>query len=425
MTEPHAHPQPHRWSLRHRITAAYVLLACAVCASFGLAALWVVRTLEDRLIDQRLVRMADWVVERQHQGERLDMPPNVGLYWDEAIPPAWRGLAPGLYDLPLKGQSVNVLVRKVGARTLVLSDDDDDFDRVEWEIYTLLGAAFAASVALAVVIGRATASRVIAPVTALAQAVQQDRLPQELPNLDLRDEIGVLARAFAERTDALHRFLRRERWFVGDVSHELRTPLTVILGAAEVLGARTAGRPDLHELAERIRRTAVDTTERVSALLLLSRAPEAMDAPRTPLLALARLEVERCRPLLSGKDVALTLDAPDEVHAQARPELAAIAIGNLVRNACQFTDRGAVVVRLRPGRVEVQDTGSGIPEHLQERIFERGVRIRPDASVGSGLGLAIVRRVAEHLDWRIALDSPAGGGSRFTLSWDDAADARP
>ena len=410
-----------RWSLRHRITAAYVLLACAVCASFGLAALWVVRTLEDRLIDQRLVRMADVAVERRHSGQRLDMPPNMGLYWDEAIPAAWRELRPGLYDLPLNGQSVNVLVRKDGVHTLVLSDDDDDFDRIEWEIYALLAAAFAASVVLAVVIGRATASRVIAPVTALAEAVAQDHLPQDLPHLDLRDEIGVLARAFAARTEALQRFLRRERWFVGDVSHELRTPLTVILGAAEVLVARAADRPDLREHAERIRRTAADATERVSALLLLSRTPEAMDAPRTALVALARLEVERCRPLLAGKDVSLTLDAPEEVHAQARPELAAIAIGNLVRNACQFTEAGAVVVRLRPGRVEVQDTGAGIPDHLQERIFERGMRIRPDASVGSGLGLSIVRRVAEHLGWRISLDSPGGGGSRFTLSWDDPA----
>jgi signal transduction histidine kinase len=408
-------------SLRNRIVAAYVLLALAVCGAFAAVVVYVVGTIEDRLIDQRLERTADKLVERLQQGRSMDLPPSVSFYRGADIPAPLRGKPPGRYELPTASNSVNALVRSDGRSLFVLTDDDADYERIRWDVYTLLAAAFAACLVLAVMLGRFTASRVIAPVSALARAVHDERPPDAYPSLASRDEIGVLARAFAARTEELQRFLQRERWFVGDVSHELRTPLTVMLGAAEVLCLRLAGRPELVAVAERIRRTAADTTERVGAMLLLSRAPETVDAPRIALRPLIRQEMERVQPLLAGKDVALTLDAPQEVHVFARPELAAIAIGNLLRNACQFTERGAVRVRLQPHALVVEDTGAGIPADIRERVFERGVRAHPESTTGSGLGLAIVRRVAEHLRWEVTLEDVPGGGSRFVLRLPNAA----
>jgi signal transduction histidine kinase len=404
-----------RHSLRTRIVAAYVLLACAVCGAFAAGVVYVIGTIEDRLIDERLERTADKLVERLHQGRGMDLPPSVSFYRGADIPAPLRGKPPGRYELPTASNSVNALVRSDGQSLFVLTDDDADYERIRWDVYTLLAAAFAACLVLAVMLGRFTASRVIAPVTGLARAVNDERATSDYPSLASRDEIGVLARAFAARTEELQRFLQRERWFVGDVSHELRTPLTVMLGAAEVLCLRLADRPELAAVAERIRRTAADTTERVGAMLLLSRAPETVDAPRTALRPLIRQEMERVQPLLAGKDVTLTLQAPQEVHVFARPELAAIAIGNLLRNACQFTEQGAVTVRLSPQGLEVEDTGAGIPADIRERVFERGVRAHPESSTGSGLGLAIVRRVAEHLRWDVQLEDVPGGGSRFSL----------
>lgn len=151
-------------------------------------------------------------------------------------------------------------------------------------------------------------------------------------------------------------------------------------------------------------------------MLLLSRAPELVDAPLTPLVPLIQQEMERCQPLLEGKDVHMTLDAPNEVHVYGRPELVSNAIGNLIRNACQFTERGAVTIRLEPQQVVVEDTGMGIPQAIKERVFERFVRANPETTIGSGLGLAIVRRVAEHLGWAVSLEDIPGGGSRFSLA---------
>ncbi|MFX5530313.1 two-component sensor histidine kinase, partial [Acinetobacter baumannii] len=81
--------------------------------------------------------------------------------------------------------------------------------------------------------GRKVATHVIAPITRLADAVQDGHKP--FPYQDARDEIGVLARAFARHSDELDRFLHREQCFSGDASHELRTPLAIIGGAAETL----------------------------------------------------------------------------------------------------------------------------------------------------------------------------------------------
>jgi signal transduction histidine kinase len=185
--------------------------------------------------------------------------------------------------------------------------------------------------------------------------------------------------------------------------------------AAEVLQARAGGQPELQAAIERIQRTALNTANRVPALLLLSRAPEVLDAPHIDLLPLAQREVERCEPLLAGRPVRLRLEA-EPCWSFVRPELAEMILGNLLRNACLYTEQGEVVLRLRPGLVEVEDSGPGLPASVRSQLFERHVRgAAQQGDGGSGLGLAIVKRIVEHLGWEILHETPPGGGSRFSI----------
>jgi signal transduction histidine kinase len=280
-------------------------------------------------------------------------------------------------------------------------------------MFVVLALAFLVCLVIAWIMGRLTASKVIAPVTDLAKAVGAGL--QDLPSMQSTDEMGVLARAFAARTKDLQDVLTRERWFTADVSHELRTPLTVMLGASEVLAADDTLQPWSAAAVERIRRVASDASERVSAMLLLARAPETMGAPRVALRPIVQQELEEHRHLLEGKPVQLVLEAEGEVHVFARHELVAIAIGNLVRNACQFTEAGTVLVRLESERIIVEDTGPGLPPRITQHLFERFVHADDNAMSGSGLGLAIVHRVIEHLGWSIALEGKSGGGTRFVI----------
>lgn len=407
-------------SLRRRILSVYVLLVLVVGIVFATVAFLTIRAIEQQSMYKRFAAEADWFVARHREGKSAELRPGIQFFQGSGIPNEMRALAPGLHELRVGEHTFFVLAGVDGGGRFVMVDDQSDFERIEDNMLFALGAGLVASLLLAVLLGRVTASRVIAPVSALANAVERDLRDDELPSRTAADEIGVLARAFAARTSELRRFLVRERLFTGDVSHELRTPLTVILGAAELLVAQNDDRPVARAAAERLRRAALDATELVSALLLLARSPDRLDAPRIALRPLLEREWERCQPLLTGKRVTLRMEADDEVWVFARPELAAIAIGNLIRNACQYAEQGEVTVSVTPGALVVEDTGPGLPEPVRARLFGRRIRARDEAVAGSGLGLALVKRVVEHLGWEIRFEDGPEGGSRFILAFPTA-----
>jgi signal transduction histidine kinase len=310
---------------------------------------------------------------------------------------------------------LKALIVETGTSRYAVVEDVTEFEHVEHMAFVSLWIAFFSGVLLSVVIARATANRTIAPLTSLTERVQRDDLSAHPQLLNAADEIGILARAFDSRRAQLEDVLLRERYFTADVSHELRTPLTVILGAAELLASRLGPSHELHAAAERIHRTASETAIRLSALMQLARAPANHASGPLALRELVRQELERCRPLLQGKPVKLSFQAPEEVWVNAAPDLTAIAVSNLLRNACHFTQSGSVSAELRRDRLVVEDTGPGIPAALRPRLFEAFVRGTDDGTAGSGLGLSIVRRVTEHLGWTIALEDAPSGGARFIL----------
>lgn len=404
-------------SFRWRITIAFALLASAVCVFFALTVVVSFQTIEHHLFGQRLQAEAEWLAQRAAGTNTIELPPGRHFYQDTTIPTALRRLSPGYHDLEEDNTNYHVAVTQQAGHHFLLVSDESDFEHLESLLYLALLIGGLTGLAVSIWLGRLTAGRIIAPLTELADAVQRRHEDDRLPGLASEDEIGALARAFAARSVELRGYLQRERLFTGDVSHELRTPLTVVLGASELISAQAPDNPVVLAAADRIRRATQDMTERVGAFLLLSRAPETLDAPTIPLLPLITRELERCQPLLAGKPVVCILDAPREVNVQARPELVAIAIGNLIRNACQYTDEGEVRIRLDDTHLSVEDTGPGLPETVQNRLFERFVRGSEERIGGSGLGFAIVKRVADHLGWGIRFETPLGGGSRFVVTF--------
>lgn len=403
-------------SLRRRIVAAYTLLALAICLFFAMLMYFTVRETEQDLVEGRLASIAEWQFARKLEGGNPELPPGIRIFAGADIPAELSQLPSGFHDVTVSNRTLDVLSSSTSrGEHFVAIDDIGAFRKIQIEVVSALGLGIFLSIGLAVALGHLTAGKVVAPLTELAGAVERDELDERSRALTLNDEIGVLARTFASRTTQLHQFLLRERLFTGDVSHELRTPLTVILGAAEVLKARMGDHPDLAPVIERIHRTVIDTADRVAALLMLSRSPEALDAPRLGLLVLVEREVERCRPLLVGKSVELILRDPEEAWVYARPELAGMAIGNLLRNACHYTEQGDVTVLLTGSSLVIEDTGPGLPSSVRAQMFDRFVRGERESQSGVGLGLAIVKRISEHLGWDVRLEDRPGGGSRFVL----------
>ncbi|GGC09031.1 two-component sensor histidine kinase [Oxalicibacterium flavum] len=401
-------------TLRRRITTAFVLMAIVLCGFFSFAAYIAVEISEAQLIDHRLAKEASRLID-QHRYHITPAPEERNFFVNEQIPEPFRDLREGLHEVITNGKEITVVIREVDGNRYAVTDDTSDFEITEILIFMSLAAGFIASVLLAVILGATFSRRIMAPVTELADAVSKDEEPSALPSQEKQDEIGMLSRAFAARTKRLQEFLADEKLFTGDVSHELRTPLTIILGAAELLEARLASEQD-KEAAARIRRTANEATERVSALLLLSQSPQSISTQPLSMLHVVEREIDRYRPLIEHKNVTICLTCKQDAYIPARAELAGIAIGNLIRNACQYTDQGRIEILLTAWQLVIEDSGPGIPHAVRNRLFERFVR-GDNQHVGSGLGLAIVKRVTDHLGWQIRYENSTLGGSRFLLDF--------
>lgn len=222
--------------------------------------------------------------------------------------------------------------------------------------------------------------------------------------------------------------IRRE--FVANVSHELKTPLTAIQSAVEaLLGGALSDREHGRAFVEAVRQESLRLQRLVEDLLALAQL-EAVPAGgrRQPLQLRSFLEQQlaRFRRVAETAQVRLRLsleEAPDSIPAD-RTQLAQ-AVGNLLDNAIQYNRPGGeVILRAAPDpdggtvRIEVEDTGIGIPAEDLPRVFERFYRIdkaRSRRTGGTGLGLSIVKHVAEAHGGSVRAESALGQGSRFTL----------
>jgi two-component system phosphate regulon sensor histidine kinase PhoR len=238
-----------------------------------------------------------------------------------------------------------------------------------------------------------------------------------------RDSDSAIVLIVHDLTES-ERVHRMRQDFVANVSHELRTPLTSMLGYAETL--LHGGLDDL-EHREGFVRIIRDQTERLQALVddLLSLSE--LEQPSTHLrlgpfdlveAAAHELETVRERAQRAGLELALVAPQPVEVTAD-RPRIEQV-LSNLLDNALKYTERGGVTVRVSGNRTrawcEVADTGVGIPEEDQPRIFERFYRVdkaRSRELGGTGLGLSIVKHIVTLHGGELSVTSTPGRGSTF------------
>jgi signal transduction histidine kinase/CheY-like chemotaxis protein len=248
----------------------------------------------------------------------------------------------------------------------------------------------------------------------------------------IRTDITALKRAMhdlAAARDAAAAAGEAKSRFLARVSHELRTPLNGVLGFAQVLLQDPRLQPEQREQVKTLHEAGRHLLDLVNGLLDLSK----IEAGR---LDLAPRPVA-LQPLLDG---CATLLAPEvarkalSFHQDVDPDLPEAAdldptrvrqlLLNLLSNAVKFTPPGGRVdLRVRRPeekllRIEVQDTGPGVPVDTRHLLFEDFVQLSPQAAgeaQGTGLGLAISARLAALMGGRIGCDAPAAGGALFWI----------
>jgi two-component system, OmpR family, heavy metal sensor histidine kinase CusS len=240
-------------------------------------------------------------------------------------------------------------------------------------------------------------------------------------------ELASLASTFNQMLDRLEESFERISRFSADMAHDLRTPVNNIRGEAEVALARSRSADEYRNVIESCLEEAVRLSDLISDLLFLARA-------ESPLTHLRRERVDVGEMLggvreyyeASAADggVSLTTTAADEpVTAELDRTLLQRAVGNLVSNALAHTPPGGAVVlgtkaELSTIRIEVWDTGVGIPAEALPRVFDRFFRVdssRFQGSGGTGLGLAIVQSIAQLHGGNVEISSQLGQGTRVTL----------
>lgn len=219
--------------------------------------------------------------------------------------------------------------------------------------------------------------------------------------------------------------------FLANISHELRTPLNAILGYAEILHEEFIELdeipPELTEDAERIQLAARHLLEMIQDVLDLSdiESGKLQIKPR-------RFDVrDMCREILTSMQLAISQydnvirdeDLLTDPMLYTDPVWVRQILFNLISNAAKFTSGGEIVVRMEevaPGEIvlEVRDTGLGMSQEVQRRIFEEFEQA--DVLVGrefggSGLGLPLCRTLAAHMGGELGLSSAPGEGTRAWL----------
>jgi signal transduction histidine kinase len=301
----------------------------------------------------------------------------------------------------------------------------------------VLGFA-AASIALAVIIGIALALSISGPIRAIGGRVERIAAGDftEHVRVENRDELGALAANIDRMNDQLGLLYaqlqtanRHKSEFLSNMSHELRTPLNAIIGFSEVLLERLFG--ELNAKQADYLQDILDSGKHqltlVNDILDLSKVEAGrmeLELSTFSLKETIDSSVAMLRERASRRGIALEADCDPSVGTiEADQRKVKQVLFNLLSNAVKFTPEGGrITVRARAAsdvaEISVQDTGVGIAQEDQGRIFEEFAQARSGKSTeaSTGLGLTIAKRFVELHGGAMRVESAVGLGSTFTFS---------
>lgn len=254
----------------------------------------------------------------------------------------------------------------------------------------------------------------------------------------LFDELKEKEVALADALQASQAAVRAKSMFLATMSHEIRTPLNAVIGFSELLKASDLTQKETSEYLNGINHAGNALLKLINDILDLSKLEaDQMDVTAAfcdlPMLLqeMSAIFMQKAK----DKGIEFAVQAPDSMpRVQINEQAVRQVLLNLIGNAIKFTHSGTVRVSASVDasdgssgnlRIQVQDTGIGIPKEDQESIFDpfvqqdatritRGTR----AYEGTGLGLSIAKRLIEKMGGTIELSSETGKGSTFTIDFE-------
>lgn len=295
----------------------------------------------------------------------------------------------------------------------------DGLMRTAVNVFPVMGVLALLMMGFAVLLARWQTRRLIKPINELdlEHPLENDVYPELEPLLIAMDQQNKEKEAVSN--------MRKE--FSANVSHELKTPLTSISGYAEIMKNGMVRPADIPLFSERIYKEARRLITLVEDIIKLSKLDEEsveLEKQEVNLYELTREVVSRLAPQAAQKNIRMELTGEPVKYNGIRQILDEM-IYNICENAIKYNKPGGKVdvwvgSTLKGVKVIVTDTGIGIPEDQQERIFERFYRVDKSHSKetgGTGLGLSIVKHGAILHNASIHVDSSLGKGTRMELTF--------
>jgi signal transduction histidine kinase len=334
--------------------------------------------------------------------------------------------APGARDLDPAAEAVHAVVARLatshdGSRSAATAEQKEQFrttiDRAKRTIERLMAFHVdrAASLALSIEREQKSSSRFAFALDGFSAVLAVLAAAFALRALRRHDELADSHR------DLLERRARELDQFAARVAHDVLSPATAALLSLHALDRRLAADHEGRPYAARARMALERMRSIIDGLLDFARSGAERDADaETPLASVCLDVLEGLRPLALDQRIELSCEPLPAVFVACHAGLLASVVGNLVRNAIKHMGDAAVrtvIVRARVDanavRIEVEDSGPGVPAGYEKRIFEPYLRAPGAASGGLGLGLATVQRIATAHGGAVGVERARGAGSVF------------
>jgi heavy metal sensor kinase len=289
----------------------------------------------------------------------------------------------------------------------------------------LLPAALLVSVAVSWWLA-AFALRPLTVLAADAREIDVRTLERRVPTRGVQDELEDVATAFNDTLGRLEHSVGEMRQFSAALAHELRTPLAALRGEIELALRQSSRNADEQSrLASQIEE--LDRLARlIDQILTLARAESGqirLTFAPVDVGALAASLVEQLEPVAQARTIDLRCERNGTVMVKGDAGWLQRLLLNLLDNAIKFTrEGGQVVLRVSHeagrARIDVRDTGIGMPPDVMPHVFERFFQADPARSSvndGAGVGLSLVKWIVDRHEGTISVNSRVGEGSTFTV----------
>lgn len=302
---------------------------------------------------------------------------------------------------------------------LRVSKTVDNLASTAWNIFPVMFGLGVLMLFLAWFFAKWQMARLIAPINAV-----DVEHPLDAP---IYEELTPFMEAIDRQNKEKDAVANMRKEFSANVSHELKTPLTSISGYAEIIKNGMVRQEDIPEFADRIYKEARRLIHLIEDIIKLSKLDEEsveLEKEEVDLYNLTRDICTRLAPQAAEKKVHIEVQG-ERVNYRGIRQILDEMIYNICENAIKYNaENGKVNVwvgnTLDGPKVLVEDTGIGIPQEHQERVFERFYRVdksHSKARGGTGLGLSIVKHGALLHHAEVTVESKDGAGSKITLKF--------